>query len=279
MNPSDNEKLKFNSEWQSIIKGCAVAVTIRNSNNKNVVLAAVKLDPSVFKYVSEEFKKDPDIILAAIELENPSFMGKAHDEIFLSNSLESISRHLHIVYSDDLNFLNTCKTNSRYWVKEINSMRWYRRNFSKEVKQLKMLQGLYREKIRILMKKIREDDKYQQEQREIELRKRKGEEEFQKYSDWRKKIKQMPIYERWKQDVIQKCGNKCQLDKSHADRYAEVHHIVSLYKIYKQINSTSTEEAIKFKLLWNVDNGIVLCKECHDTMESSQNRQIMMSKK
>jgi hypothetical protein len=116
-------------------------------------------------------------------------------------------------------------------------------------------------------------------QEAFEQRQKKTEEEYRKYLDFRKQIEQMPIYERWRQDVIKKCGNQCQLNRSHSNRKTEVHHIDSLYLIYLGNNLTSNEKIIKCKKLWDIDNGIVLCEECHDTMESSKNRRTLIQNK
>ena len=101
-------------------------------------------------------------------------------------------------------------------------------------------------------------------------------EKYQKYSILRKQIEQMPIYERWRQDVINKCRNRCQMCGTNNN--LEVHHRVSFYLLLKQYNITSIEQAFENKHLWNIDNGEVLCKECHEKMESSKNRQAIMSK-
>lgn len=101
-------------------------------------------------------------------------------------------------------------------------------------------------------------------------------EKYQKYSALRKQIEQMPIYERWRQDVIRKCGNRCQMCGTNNN--SEVHHRISFYLLLKQHNITSMEQAFENRYLWDIDNGEVLCKECHDKMESSKNRQTIISK-
>jgi len=101
-------------------------------------------------------------------------------------------------------------------------------------------------------------------------------EEYQKYSDLRKQIELMPISDRWKQDVKEKCGNMCQMCGS--NKNLQVHHRDSFYLILKQNGITSIEKAFECKQLWDLDNGEVLCEECHDKMESSKKRQSLISK-
>jgi hypothetical protein len=240
------------------------------------MLEAVKYNCTALKYASLELQNDHDVVFEAIKLGTPSFMGKANDENILSRSLEDISNHLFLFDSNDLNFLYVCKWNFTLLEREVNSMGWHKKMFSSEARHLRTIRGIYRERIGLFMKRIREDDEYNKKQKEIELEETRKKEKYENYLRFRTRLEQMPMYERWRENVIIKCGNKCQLDKTHADRHAEVHHIDSLYSIYLKNNLNSDEEILKCKKLWDIDNGIVLCKECHDTMESSQNRQTFL---
>lgn len=105
--------------------------------------------------------------------------------------------------------------------------------------------------------------------KEEKLQKRKL--EIEKYEELRKQIEEMPIYKRWRDDVIKRCGNKCQMCGNNSK--LEVHHRVSLYSMINRFKITSTEQAFECIYLWSIENGEVLCKECHDKMESSKNRQ------
>lgn len=124
--------------------------------------------------------------------------------------------------------------------------------------------------------KMAKEERERKLQERLEEQQRIKEEALQRNSDFMNKIRQTPRYERWKEEVKEKCGNKCQIDKSHANRYTEVHHLVSLHAILKQNNIISIEGALGCRTLWDTDNGIVLCKECHDQMESSIKRQALM---
>ena len=116
------------------------------------------------------------------------------------------------------------------------------------------------------------EEKIKKEQQDIlERKQRIKEEEIIKYKQLRKEIETMPIYKRWRQDVFKKCGNKCQMCGINTNM--EIHHDPSFYMLLKQNNINSTEKAFECKQLWNVENGEVLCKECHSKMESSENRQ------
>jgi 5-methylcytosine-specific restriction endonuclease McrA len=122
--------------------------------------------------------------------------------------------------------------------------------------------------------KLEKENKLQQQ---IEEEFKVQENKISRYRLLRKQIEQMPIYERWRQDVINKCRNRCQMCGNNNN--LEVHHRISLYLLLKQFNINSIEQAFENKHLWNIDNGEVLCKECHDKMGSSKNRQVFISKK
>ncbi|MSU45002.1 DUF4116 domain-containing protein [Candidatus Nomurabacteria bacterium] len=246
----------------------------RLRSKRNIVLEAVKNYGEAIEYASPSFDDDKEIVLTA-----------------LNNSWVDTYPYGGSVIYDCIPF----KLFKDKQVKE--GMGYTKEKTDIATSLVKLSMDLFPDKYERAERKKREEeyntnylkrrkerlDRWENEKKEwedkmTEWRQKQKDKQYKKYSDWRKQTEQMPIYERWKRDVIQKCGNKCQLDKSHAGRYAEVHHIDSLYSIYIKNNLTSDEEIIKCKELWNIDNGIVLCKECHDKMESSQNRQAIISK-
>lgn len=71
-----------------------------------------------------------------------------------------------------------------------------------------------------------------------------------KYCSWRISIF---VRDNW---TCQECGkNKC---------YVEAHHKKSFALIIKENNIETMAQALKCKELWNLFNGVTLCKECHD---------------
>jgi len=76
-------------------------------------------------------------------------------------------------------------------------------------------------------------------------------------------------YSQWRSDVFardryfcQKCGvTKCKI---------EAHHIKMFSLIMKENNIKSFEEVIECEELWNINNGITLCKICHKLENSKQ---------
>jgi 5-methylcytosine-specific restriction endonuclease McrA len=79
----------------------------------------------------------------------------------------------------------------------------------------------------------------------------------------RKRIKQCFRYRQWRSDVYtkdnwtcQKCGRKV--------REIEAHHIIPFEKILKEYNIKTLEDALKCEKLWDINNGITFCFDCHE---------------
>ena len=71
-----------------------------------------------------------------------------------------------------------------------------------------------------------------------------------KYRKWRKEIFERDNY------TCQMCGIK--------NIFLEVHHKEERNKSWKKYNIKTLEEALNCKELWNKDNGITLCRKCHN---------------
>lgn len=75
-------------------------------------------------------------------------------------------------------------------------------------------------------------------------------------------------YRQWRSDIFQRdnwtcqeCGARCGLGKT---IILEAHHIKPFSKILEENKIKTTEEAVACEELWNINNGITLCKECHN---------------
>jgi hypothetical protein len=73
----------------------------------------------------------------------------------------------------------------------------------------------------------------------------------------------------WRSDVFTKDNFTCQnCGKTHC--YLEAHHIKMFSLIMKENNIKSLKEAELCEELWNINNGITLCKNCHKIENSKQ---------
>lgn len=75
-----------------------------------------------------------------------------------------------------------------------------------------------------------------------------------KYIEWRAKCM---ARDNWTCQTCQKRGGELQ-----------VHHIISFSELLNRHNIKSVDDAIKCKDLWDLNNGITLCLECHKQTDS-----------
>jgi len=69
-------------------------------------------------------------------------------------------------------------------------------------------------------------------------------------------------YKQWRLEVFIRDNWTCQNCKK-VGVYLEPHHIRSLKLIIKENKIKNSADALKCKELWDKNNGITLCKECH----------------
>lgn len=67
----------------------------------------------------------------------------------------------------------------------------------------------------------------------------------------------------WRSDVFQRDNYTCQ-DCGKNGLYLHAHHIQPFSKIIIKYNIKTIEDAKNCVELWNINNGVTLCKECHE---------------
>jgi len=70
------------------------------------------------------------------------------------------------------------------------------------------------------------------------------------------------MYRQWRSDIFTRDDFTCQ-ECGQRGGHLEAHHIKQLSKILQLYEITNYEEALDCAELWNLNNGITLCKECH----------------
>lgn len=74
-------------------------------------------------------------------------------------------------------------------------------------------------------------------------------------------------YLEWKNKVFQKDEYLCQQCKTKAN-WIEAHHIKGFAKTLRENKIKTVQQALKCEELWDIDNGMTLCKKCHKLTES-----------
>lgn len=87
-----------------------------------------------------------------------------------------------------------------------------------------------------------------------------------------KKVRLMSEYKIWRSEVFQRDGWTCQT--CHQKSYVTAHHIKSFSSILKEYKISNQEEARKCSELWDIDNGVTLCEECHSLTDNYKGRNI-----
>ena len=72
-------------------------------------------------------------------------------------------------------------------------------------------------------------------------------------------------YRQWRDDVFTRDNFTCQMCGNRGNNL-HAHHIKSFSKIIQFYEITTLEEALNYNELWNINNGITLCKKCHNTI-------------
>jgi len=70
-------------------------------------------------------------------------------------------------------------------------------------------------------------------------------------------------YRQWRDDVFTRDNFTCQECEDKKGGNLEAHHIISFSSILQKYEITKLEEALQYEELWNINNGITLCKKCH----------------
>jgi hypothetical protein len=78
-------------------------------------------------------------------------------------------------------------------------------------------------------------------------------------------------YKQWRSDVFQRDGWTCQTCGALGCKL-EAHHKKKLSQILKDNNIKTIEEAMNCKELWDINNGVTLCKPCHDLTKTGEKK-------
>jgi hypothetical protein len=87
-------------------------------------------------------------------------------------------------------------------------------------------------------------------------------------TDFRVRLRDHKLYTDWRIAVLEIGNYTCQICGNKEDGML-AHHIEPFDKILDDNNVTSIKEAEKCKRLWDVSNGMVVCRSCHRSIHNS----------
>lgn len=79
----------------------------------------------------------------------------------------------------------------------------------------------------------------------------------------RHNVQMLLEYRNWRKDIYRRDGYTCQ-ECGQVGGELNAHHITHFQMIVDMYNITTAEEARDCEAMWDLDNGITLCKNCHN---------------
>lgn len=67
----------------------------------------------------------------------------------------------------------------------------------------------------------------------------------------------------WRSDIFTRDDFTCQMCSDNRGHNLKAHHKIAFMKILQKYEITTLEEALGCEELWNINNGITLCEDCH----------------
>lgn len=78
-------------------------------------------------------------------------------------------------------------------------------------------------------------------------------------------------YLKWRSDVFERDKYTCRYCGV-SGCYVTAHHIKGFSKILQENNITNSEEGLQCQELWDLENGLTLCEECHSKTDNYKGR-------
>ncbi len=77
-------------------------------------------------------------------------------------------------------------------------------------------------------------------------------------------------YRQWRSDVFTRDSYTCRSCGDNRGRNLNAHHIIAFATLLQKYEIVSFGDAIKCEEMWNINNGITLCFDCHKLMHSKR---------
>jgi len=79
-------------------------------------------------------------------------------------------------------------------------------------------------------------------------------------------------YRQWRSDVFTRDDFTCQNCGDKTSGNLNAHHIKPFAQIIKENKIKTVEQALNCEELWNINNGLTLCKKCHSKIHNYKSR-------
>jgi len=87
--------------------------------------------------------------------------------------------------------------------------------------------------------------------------------DWERITDFRQCIRTSRKYQNWRTSCYERDKYTCQVCEQRGG-LLNVHHKIPFIKIISDYNITNTQDANGCSLLWDISNGITLCRTCHE---------------
>jgi len=88
-----------------------------------------------------------------------------------------------------------------------------------------------------------------------------------------KQVRDLYEHHQWYKKILKRDNDTCQ--ECTSTENVQVHHIIELSKLIKDNKIETIEEALKCEALFNEDNGVALCIQCHAEKHPRQKKLIL----
>lgn len=84
------------------------------------------------------------------------------------------------------------------------------------------------------------------------------------------KIRSYKKYDKWRKEVYERDNYTCQICGDNKGHNLQAHHIKSFAKIIQGNNIKDFNHSLECRELWDINNGITICKRCHNLIHSNK---------
>lgn len=166
----------------------------------------------------------------------------------------------HVAWNKGLKDVVKLSEETKKKISKNSAKYWFGKKLSEETKKKiglshSKIKGI-KYKININTKKYKNKIRINNE-KEIRITKQRKRNELKNY------IRNLFQYRQWRSDIFTRDNFTCK--ECYKNKcYVEAHHIKPLSKILTEYNIKNIKDALSCIELWNLNNGIILCKECHN---------------